>query len=360
MFVSSRYFLSKYYDYTMSKMPDERVIRDIPYGILTRHRLDIYRPDIYRPEVTSLPSSVNQPVPVVLHVHGGGWQRGSKDENLRGGPSAGKAYSSTNCVTVVISYRLAPPSFSDTLLRGLIDSFVLSLLFYPWLKNMTFATFFLKYMLPFIMSITFIYTLAVNYISSFEYVRHPHQIQDISNALSWVYDNIGRLCPETLTKGQTRPKGIFLSGHSSGAHLISLLICDLQYLKIPRTFIRGIILISGVYSLSGPYETSLFNLLFRMTYSSSAIGEPYHIEELEKASPIHYVHSDLPPFLILNASTDYPGLKNDANRFISKLNEKGILYEYYVIKNTNHITITYLDENEALPLVSTFIQKYHL
>jgi acetyl esterase len=71
------------------------VIRDVPYGGTTHesHRLDIYRP-----------IGAQQPLPVVLYVHGGGFQLLSKDTHWL----MGLVFARAGYVVCNISYRLAP------------------------------------------------------------------------------------------------------------------------------------------------------------------------------------------------------------------------------------------------------------
>lgn len=72
-----------------------RVRRNIPYhGHLRKsHRLDIYRP-----------LHTTGPLPVVVHVHGGGWIMGSKFE-MR---DLARELAAQNLVVVTINYRLSP------------------------------------------------------------------------------------------------------------------------------------------------------------------------------------------------------------------------------------------------------------
>jgi len=78
------------------KRPGVEVLKDIPYGPLgMNHFLDIYRP-------STLPAAG---CPVVLHIHGGGWVMGSKDQEAL--PL--KYYlAQRGWICVSINYRLSP------------------------------------------------------------------------------------------------------------------------------------------------------------------------------------------------------------------------------------------------------------
>lgn len=82
---------------------DVRVEAELAYGPDPRHRLDIWAP----------PTPGKEPSPVVIFLHGGFWQRGSKEYGGFAGPALAKA----GCVYVAAGYRLAP----DAPLRAIVD-----------------------------------------------------------------------------------------------------------------------------------------------------------------------------------------------------------------------------------------------
>ncbi|MGI4822030.1 MAG: alpha/beta hydrolase [Janthinobacterium lividum] len=93
-------------------------VADIPYVAASapdfdakRHRLDIYQPSKKTPT----------PRPVVLFIHGGSWDSGSKDDILY--KAIGRRLAKNGFVGVVISYRLAPqvlvPQQADDCARAL-------------------------------------------------------------------------------------------------------------------------------------------------------------------------------------------------------------------------------------------------
>lgn len=84
----------------LARSPDE-VERDVAYGPLDRQRLDVYR------------TGGGGDAPVLLFIHGGSWQDGSKDDY----PFLGSALARIGIETVVADYRLHPeviyPSFVE-------------------------------------------------------------------------------------------------------------------------------------------------------------------------------------------------------------------------------------------------------
>jgi acetyl esterase/lipase len=74
--------------------PAVRVDHDLSYGALPRQRFDVYRPTRVS----------DHPRPVVVFVHGGSWNWGSKDQYR----FVGAALAERGAVVAVINYRLHP------------------------------------------------------------------------------------------------------------------------------------------------------------------------------------------------------------------------------------------------------------
>ena len=74
-------------------------------------------------------------------------------------------------------------------------------------------------------------------------VKFPVFIEDSAQAVAWTHDNIGNF------RGQS--ENLFLSGHSSGAHMAALVATDPSYLKKYKKE-RGVI--NAFVGLAGPYD----------------------------------------------------------------------------------------------------------
>jgi alpha-beta hydrolase superfamily lysophospholipase len=62
-----------------------------------------------------------------------------------------------------------------------------------------------------------------------------------------VYDNIESYGGDT--------RRVFVSGHSAGAHLAALVALDKRFLAdvaVPPSFIKGVVSISGIYTVAAP------------------------------------------------------------------------------------------------------------
>lgn len=290
---------------------------DVRYnsGWNTRHKLDIFAP-------ANLKSSEKRPV--VLFVHGGTWMIG--DKNFFGiYREVGRCLARNGMVGVLINYRLSP------------------------------------------------------------LVKHPEHVRDVARAFAWVRSNI---------RGHGGdPNNLFLAGHSAGAHLVSLLATDEEYLKDPkleleerdRKALKGVVSISGVYRIPPPTEframakrmvelwvgepenSRFASVAVPALMTISGPVNPFNIvfgkssEVQSKASPINHVRSGLPPFLMINAEAEVPGLHRMADDFCEALKKHHVPVEHHEIEGTTHRTIVkklhYTDERAAR-LIMAFVKRY--
>jgi acetyl esterase len=98
--------------------PSCKLIKDVSYGGHERHRLDVYAPA----------SGANNPLPVIIYIHGGGFIGGDKNvvPDLVYG-NVGRFFAENNIIAVTANYRLPPdsvwPAATDDI--GLIVKWVL-------------------------------------------------------------------------------------------------------------------------------------------------------------------------------------------------------------------------------------------
>jgi acetyl esterase/lipase len=151
-------------------------------------------------------------------------------------------------------------------------------------------------------------------------VAHPEHVKDVARAFAWTYKNIA--------KYGGRPDRIFVSGHSAGGHLISLLVTDESFLKaegLTAKAVRGAISLSGVYRIPDRYLASVFGT------------DP---EVRKQASPIEHVRAGLPPFLIIYGDNDYPGCDREPSQaFCKALKARGDRAETVEVPECNHYNV---------------------
>jgi acetyl esterase/lipase len=145
---------------------------------------------------------------------------------------------------------------------------------------------------------------------------HPAQVEDVAAAFAWVTQNISQRGGD--------PSRIYLSGHSAGAHLAALLALDEKYLGkfgLPRTSIRSVIAMSGVYSVEK-----------LDTFLVADTGDKHD------ASPAAHAHSGAPPFVISYCQWDYFGLPKQASDFTLTLKKNFVGVELLYVPGENHIS----------------------
>jgi arylformamidase len=159
-------------------------------------------------------------------------------------------------------------------------------------------------------------------------VQHPEHVRDVARALRWIYDNIGRF------RGDA--ERIFISGHSSGAHLVSLLALDPGYLEdveLGPENVKGVIGISGIYNIEH-FAARNWMALHLMTMP--AFGRDK--QRWNAASPVSRVRPEAPPFLLVNAERD-EGLEQEAHELADLLRKADVSVKTAIIKNQDHFTI---------------------
>jgi acetyl esterase/lipase len=262
--------------------------------------------------------------PVVLFVHGGSWERG--DKNFRGYRGVGRFLAGHGFVTVLINYRLSPA------------------------------------------------------------VRHPEHVKDVARAFAWTRRHVAEYGGD--------PERIFLAGHSAGGHLVTLLAADESYLKSPElkltaadsAAIKGVLSLSGVYRIPAPADFSrlaedkLLNMMRQagvdpqeaagmsgLLLQAGAGLNPFRRafgddpEVCKQASPLFHVRKGLPPFLLVNAAQELPGLTEMAREFAAALKRQGNAVEVLSVPGTNHSRIVFHldDDNEAVgKVLLAFLERH--
>ncbi len=291
-----------------------REVLDVRYapGAGARHTLDVF-----------VPQPGGRKRPVVLFVHGGTWMVGDKNHFgvYRG---VGRFLASNGVVAVVPNYRLSPR------------------------------------------------------------VKHPEHVKDVARAFAWCRRNAARYGGD--------PDCIFLAGHSAGGHLVALLATDESYLKDPslglddgaRKAIKGVIGLSGVYRVPGREEframaqrsvhllvgepgsgrlaASLGPALMLASSAANPFGLVFGKDQdvQAQASPIRHVRAGLPPFLLLNAEREVPGLWRMAADFHAELKKHGVVAELHEVDGATHRTIVkrlHRADNDAAKRVLAFIAR---
>ena len=145
-------------------------------------------------------------------------------------------------------------------------------------------------------------------------VKFSEQVDDAAASVAWVAKNIE-------SRGGDL-KRFFVSGHSAGGHLVSLLGLDPSHLKkhdVDLSTLRGIISLSGVYDVKGIPLFGDFDIR-------------------KAASPMQFVRKGLPPFLVTYCQWDYPFLPYQAREFSAALRRSFVNTKLVYVPGLSHIT----------------------
>ncbi|MBP3357025.1 MAG: alpha/beta hydrolase [Rikenellaceae bacterium] len=271
---------------------------DIQYGISDRQNLSIWR-------VTDSQVWGEAPVPVVVFIHGGGWNNGDKkDWDVR----KASVFASHGIMSVSLNYRLSPyPCRLDDDTR----------------------------------------------------IKHPAHVQDAARAVKWIHDYIAEFGGDA---GR-----ITVVGHSAGAQIVSLLATDEKYLKevgLDLSDLDGAVALDGgAYMTLSPMlfaETNAYHAELKSCYLN-AFGSQTddHID----ACPYYHVASGkhIPPFLLVYQRNDeYRAIPNKA--FANRLTDNGIRVETCEVSHSDHNSIfeslrTYNDSEGITKRVIGFVSR---
>lgn len=172
--------------------------------------------------------------------------------------------------------------------------------------------------------------------------RHlfPAGLEDVADALGWLYENIG-------TYGGN-PERLFAGGHSAGGHYTPLLAVTSSWRAergLPQDIIRGCLPISGVYQFGDESGLSVRPRFLGPEGSGNDHG----------ASPLNFVTSAAPPFLISYGTEDFPHLRNQAERMAARLGDAGVDVQKIVFEGRDHFGASFAGGEPDGPWVSRAI-----
>jgi acetyl esterase/lipase len=176
-------------------------------------------------------------------------------------------------------------------------------------------------------------------------VNWREQVKDVAAATAWVHAHI-------VEYGGNASR-IFLGGHSAGAQLGCRVALDPKLLAE-----QGLSpsIISGVISVSGAgldvVDQKTYELGAKQSYYAARFGDngPRDIWQRE-ASPITYVTSNAPPFLILYAGGETKALQRQSQRLRDVLEREHVSNRLVVVPGQSHarmvLTLSRADRTSA-------------
>ncbi|MCA8951800.1 MAG: alpha/beta hydrolase, partial [Planctomycetes bacterium] len=153
----------------------------------------------------------------------------------------------------------------------------------------------------------------------FPFVRPDAMVEDCARAFGFLWSHAGDYGYD--------PERMFLMGHSAGAHLVSWLALDPSKWALtgaPAAALRGVIALSGIYD-ARPRHRVLDKIFGEEAAARAA------------ASPALLVGDAAPPFQILWAERDIPGLGLTARAFANQLRRHGGAVETLELAGYDHV-----------------------
>ncbi len=158
----------------------------------------------------------------------------------------------------------------------------------------------------------------------------------VAKAVLWAKDNI---------EGYGgNPEKIFVSGHSAGGHLASLVSLRNEYFDTLGTSnpIRGTILIDAAgLDMHGYLSEKKFSE--KHSYLKTFTRNP---EEWKAASPLCHLHVGMPPMLIFLGERTYPWIIKGHEKFVAALRKFEPNPRYHILKHRKHV-----------PMISQFVKS---
>ncbi len=151
-------------------------------------------------------------------------------------------------------------------------------------------------------------------------VRFPVFVQDAARAVVWAAHH----CEDFGAEGP-----LFVAGHSSGAHIASLLALDPSYLEeAGGTGVK----IAGMLGLAGPYD-------FLPLRDADLIDIFGPVERHGESQPIRYVSPTAPPALLLHGEADSTVGPRNSRKLAEKLSAAGVPVTLRLYPGLTHLRI---------------------
>jgi acetyl esterase/lipase len=147
-------------------------------------------------------------------------------------------------------------------------------------------------------------------------VKFPVFAQDAAKSLAWVYDNISQY------KGN---QNLFVSGHSSGAHLGALIVADASFLDAYRLS-PGIV--NAFAGISGPYD-----FVPQAPDVRDIFGPPENFPNLVVTN---FIDGDEPPMLLLYTGEDETVHVRNLEKLKAGIEKAGGIVETIIYEDGGH------------------------
>jgi acetyl esterase/lipase len=179
--------------------------------------------------------------------------------------------------------------------------------------------------------------------------RYEQMANQVAAALSWTLDNIEQYGGDS--------RRVVIAGHSSGAHLAGLAVLDPRFLAPyghAGTELCGLIGLSGVYDVQSEYDFWAAKGVTPRLIAGVMGGQAH----FAAASPMSYVHADL-PVLLIHGDRDTTVPLSIAQEFHTALQAAGAPSELKIYRGTGHTDYLFAalarDESRVVRDIARFV-----
>jgi arylformamidase len=145
--------------------------------------------------------------------------------------------------------------------------------------------------------------------------------EQVRRATAWVFRN--------ATKFSGDPDRIYVSGHSSGAHLAAVVLTTAW----PRDFNLPANVVKGALFASGMYELQPVSLSARSSYVN------FTTEVLQQLSPQRHLDKLIAPVIVAYGTAETPEFQRQAKEFAAAARAAGKSVELVLLEGYNHFEI---------------------
>jgi arylformamidase len=166
-------------------------------------------------------------------------------------------------------------------------------------------------------------------------------VRQTRSAVGWVYSNVLRY--------SGNPSKIYISGHSAGGHLTAMALAhDWEKEGLPRNFIKGAVVTSGVYDL---------DVVMRISVQQEVKLTP---ELAQENSPFHHPPLPICPVIVAVGDAEPKGWQQMSEDFFELCKERGLACEYLIVPGANHYTMSEHLADAESPLTRAMLRQMGL
>ncbi|WGL15393.1 alpha/beta hydrolase [Microbulbifer bruguierae] len=164
------------------------------------------------------------------------------------------------------------------------------------------------------------YTVVLPDYAKYPEVRFPTFIEDAAKAVAWIHDHIHEYGGDGAR--------LYVSGHSSGAHMGALISVNPSYLNNEG---KPMAIIAAFAGLAGPYD-----FVPEAADLKDIFGPPDNYPNMQVPT---FVNGKQPPMLLLHGADDEQVIQRNLNRLRAKIEATGGIVETRLYEEVDHIDI---------------------